>query len=98
MTDRVYTFQQNLIIQDIERLRYLFSTPGTPRRYKFRLFKTLQAAVDDEPSIPKRLKPRIYFTDKRTTWKGRAMEPVIGAWLIELHRHLDDSHSRTASR
>lgn len=98
MADRIYTFQQSEILQDIERLRDLFSTPDTPRRLKFRLFKALQRAVWDEPSIPQRLKAQPYFRSKRTAWDGRAMEDIIGAWLVELHRYLDDAHSTTASR
>lgn len=98
MADRIYTFQQSELIQDIERLRDLLSTPGTPRRLKFRLFKSLQRAVLNEPSIPYRLHAQPYFRAQPSAWEGRAMDDIIGAWLIELHRHLDDSHSTTASR
>lgn len=98
MTDKVYTFQQNLIIQDIERLSWALSNPGTSKRVKAELFRGIQRAVYREKAIPERLKPNVYFRKHKSTWKNRPSTPVIKSWLVEIHKYYDDSHSRSAAR
>ena len=52
MTDRVYTFQQNFMIQEIERLTYYLSNPGTSKRIKAECFRGIQRSVYREKGIP----------------------------------------------
>jgi hypothetical protein len=98
VADRIYTYQQNLIIQYIENLDVLFNMPVRPRRAIKELLMSLSMLAEDEPSVPDRLKPSVYFADKPGLWKGRQMAPDIRTWMVKLHRHLDDSHGRTAAR
>lgn len=98
MTDRVYTFQQNLIIQEIERLSWALSNPGTDKRMKAESFRSIQRTVYLEKGIPKRLLPNVYFTLRRSVWENRPQVAVIKAWLNELHKYYDDTHSASAPR
>jgi hypothetical protein len=98
LTDRVYTFQQSNIIQDIERLNYHLSNPGSSKRIKAELFRSIQRAVYLDRGIPERLKPNVYFARYPSTWNDRPQTASIKAWLNELHKYFDDSYKRTASR
>lgn len=98
MPDRIYTYQQKLIIMYIEDLSFLLREPKRGRRQIKDLLESLKTLVKKDKSIPDRLKPAQYFKDISGLWAGRQMTPAIRVWLADLHTWIDDSHSKNAAR
>jgi hypothetical protein len=98
MTDRIYTYQQKLIIQYIEDIGYLFNQPVRSRRQIKEILNSLIELTEGDKSIPDRLKPSIYFKSRKGLWRGRAMIPDIRSWMVKLHQHIDDTQGKNALR
>lgn len=100
MPDRIYTFQQSMIIMRIEELDHLMTYQRVSNKKQiFKLYKSIVRRTNNEIGLPERLKYKNYFDpSKRKNWKRRNMDDKISDWLVELHRFYDESASRTAPR
>lgn len=102
MPDRIYTYQQSMIIMKIEELEYLMSHHRkTARRQINTLYKSIVRRSNNEVGLPDRLRYKTFFDKSKASnaiWKKRITDEKLSDWLVELHRYYDDVASRTAPR
>lgn len=97
MADRILTFQQSSVMQDVE-LFLESSKKGQPPERLREIFHSILALVEDEQDIyPEELRPVVFFKG-RTVFGSRASRPMIRLYLHKLHRHLDGLNSNWVQR
>jgi len=98
MPDRIYDFQQVLIIQYIEDLSFLLVQAARNRRQIHELYRAIWGFTTEDSACPDRLKPSNYFGMAGKHWEDRVMIDEVRRWLIDLHKHYDEVGQSTAAR
>lgn len=100
MPDRIYTYQQSMIIMKIEELEYLMSHHRkSAKRNIFRLYKSIVRRTNREAGLPNHLRYDVFFaTTRKSSWKRRYMDDKISDWLDALHTYYDETASKNAPR
>jgi hypothetical protein len=99
MPDRIYSYQQTLILQYIENLEFLLTQPFRNRRQIKELFNSLKDYTDLDPSCPDNLRAGVFLSNGAGKhWEDRVTVSEIKVWLIRLHNHYDMVGGRTAAR
>ncbi len=97
MADRILTFQQNSVLQDVEQFLDLSKRGGSSKVLR-EIFLSILALVDDEKKLyPDELHPEKFFAGK-VVFGTRASRPVVRLYLHKLHRHLDLLNKKTVRR
>lgn len=88
MPDRILTFQQSSVLQDIETFLDL-SKRGASSSVLRELFHGILNLVEDDKALyPEELHPDVFFKG-RMVFGSRASRPVVRLYLHKLHKHLD---------
>lgn len=101
MPDRIYTYQQSMIIMKIEELDYLLTHQRiASKKQIFKQYKSIIRRTNREISLPDRLKYKTFFRSEgqKSIWKNRIMDETLLDWLTELHRYYDDIGGKNAQR
>lgn len=97
MPDRILTFQQSSVMQDIELFLDQSKRAAPPHQLKEILESILNLVEDEQAIYPEELHPKVFFAEK-LVFGNRAPRPVIRLYLHKLHKHLDTLNSRTVRR
>ncbi len=101
MPDRIYTYQQSMIIMKIEELDYLLTHQRiASKKQIFKQYKSLIRRTNRETALPPRLKYKEFCKPegRKSIWANRIMDETLLDWLTELHRYYDDIASKNAQR
>ncbi len=96
MADRILTFQQSSVMQDIETALDLVKRGASSQQIR-EVFDGILLLVEDEGHLyPPELLPSSYFSD-RVIFGNRTSLAVARLYLHKLHRHLDLRSASTLS-
>ena len=101
MPDRIYTYQQSMIIMKLEELDHLLTHQRLANKKQiFKLYKSLIRRTNRERALPSRLRYKEFFRPegKKSIWANRIMDETLLDWITELHGYYDDIASRNAQR
>lgn len=88
MADRILTFQQTSVIQDIETYLDLSKRGGSSDVLREIFLSIIDLVVMDADLYPEELLPEVFFKG-RTAFVSRARRRDIRAYLHRIHKHLD---------
>jgi len=95
--DRILTFQQSSVLQDIEEFLSISKRGGSPKVLREIFFSILALVDDEEDKYPPELSPSVFFKG-RVVFGTRASRPVVRLYLHKLHKHLDMLNKKTVRR
>jgi len=98
MPDRIYTFQQRLVIQLIEGLSFLACQPDRDRRLLLEQFEAVKRLVDRDAHVHERLRPGPYFRSSRAIHPDYIPVADLLAWLMDLHEYYEALGTGVAAR
>ena len=94
MADRILTFQQSSVMQDVELVLDLVKR-GAPASQIKEIFEGILLLIEDEHTkYPPELRPEAYFEGK-VVFGNRASRPIMRLYLHKIHQHLDLSSARS---
>lgn len=97
MPDRILTFQQSSILQDIENYLSLSKRGGDPDVLREIWLSIVDLVIMDPDLYPPELQPTVYF-EGRTIFVKKASRRAVRGYLHRLHRHIDGATSRRLGR
>jgi len=102
MTERITTFQQQMVIQVLESLGFNLVDARANKRSITNQFRALWRLTDNDPRLPDILKPSQVFGNGESSierpWDDRATLDEILDWVMRLHRHYELMSSKNIPR
>ena len=95
--DRILTYQQSSLLQDIESYLHLSKRGGAPEVLNEIWLSILDLVEMDPDLYPPELQPTVYFKSK-TVFVRKATPRDARAYLHRLHKYIDSRTSRRLGR